>query len=73
MSGARRLSVYPKDHLFRIRCEPCGRYGQLRQATLIKDMGGDAALPDVLSRLCKKDRTVGLEPCFAYYVKLDCL
>lgn len=50
MPASLTISTFPHDPI-RLRCPKCGRSGQYRRASLQRQFGPQAVMPDVLDRL----------------------
>ena len=63
--GSLSLAEYPAA-MVRLKCEKCGRAGQYRKATLIKEYSAEIPLPELLRFVagdCPKMMVRGNDPC----------
>ena len=69
-NGSLSLAEFPLPTI-ELACTKCGRRGRLHKARLVKEYGGEIALPDLRWKIAQCDRAGSMsDGCGVYYVGL---
>ena len=69
-NGSLSLNEFPHP-VVELACTKCGRRGRLHKARLVKEYGGDIALPDLRRKIARCDRAGSMsDVCGVHYAAL---